>query len=65
VAIRIFNIQGRLVRELVDSPRYEAGVHRIGWDARNDFGLPVGTGVYFYRFTTKGYQDSRKVVLLR
>jgi flagellar hook assembly protein FlgD len=42
-----------------------AGKHVVEWDGRNDAGEAVGSGVYFYRMTTAGYSDVRKMVLLK
>jgi hypothetical protein len=31
-----------------------AGVNRVTWNARDDAGRPVGSGVYFVRFASDG-----------
>jgi len=48
VLIRIFSIDGRLVRTL-DDGRQGQGVHSVIWDATNDEGKAVATGPYLYR----------------
>jgi flagellar hook assembly protein FlgD len=47
------------------SGEQEAGKHVVEWDGRNDAGSPVGSGVYFYRMTTPGFANSKKMVLLK
>jgi hypothetical protein len=64
VTLRIYDICGRLVREL-DQGKRQAGSHAIRWDGRNGAGLSVPGGVYLYRLEAGGYTRTRSVVLLR
>lgn len=64
VELRVFNILGQEVRELV-SGEMEAGNHELRWDARNDLGRPVSSGVYFYRLRAGEWVQTRKMLLLR
>jgi len=64
VSIRIYDVQGRLVRILVNEKR-AANVHRAVWDGTNDGGDPVASGVYLYRMVTAGFEQTRKMIVLR
>jgi len=64
VQVEVFNILGRRVRRLIDRD-LSAGEHRIVFDARTDRGSSLATGIYFYRLTTDGFQDTRKMLLLK
>jgi aminopeptidase N len=64
VALRIYDVGGRLVATLVDGIM-EAGDHAVTWGGTDERGRPVGSGVYFYRLTSGEMQASRKVVRLR
>ncbi len=64
VSLKVYDTSGRLVRTLVDGTR-TAGLHTVPWDGRNDAGLAVGSGVYFYRFETAGVSETRKMILSR
>ncbi len=64
VTIRVFDVDGGLVRTLVDAFK-PAGIHQAVWDGRNDSGLPVSSGVYLVSMETSEYRESRKAVLLR
>ena len=64
VSLRIFDSQGRVVRTLL-SGRAPAGDHLISWDANDQGGRAVGSGVYFYRLEASGFSESRKMVLMR
>jgi flagellar hook assembly protein FlgD len=46
VAIRVCDIKGRRVRELVSGVR-ESGRYSITWDGRDDYGSLLASGSYF------------------
>ncbi|MFH1865614.1 MAG: FlgD immunoglobulin-like domain containing protein, partial [Candidatus Eisenbacteria bacterium] len=64
VSVRIYNMAGRLVRDLGrdDLP---PGVYELEWDGRSNQGERVATGVYFYAVRTPDDSVRRKVVLLK
>jgi hypothetical protein len=62
-ARRVFDIQGRLVRTLVDGTSI-MGVHATEWDGRDAAGLPVPAGIYFYRLESGMATRTSKVVLI-
>ncbi len=55
VSIDVFDVSGRRVRTVLAERRLDAGDHVIGWDGRDDAGLPVASGMYLYR--VEGEQD--------
>jgi hypothetical protein len=62
--LRVFDIQGRLVRTLVNG-RVEAGRHSVDWNGRNSLNRPVSSGVYFYRLTAGAEEATRKMIVLQ
>ncbi len=64
VAIRIYNVNGALVRTLIDRVQ-TAGEHVERWNGTDDHGRPLPSGAYFYRLETQGFLDSKKLILLR
>ncbi len=48
VQLQIFNINGQIVRTLVDG-NLSAGLHWRDWNARNHAGEPAASGTYLYR----------------
>ncbi len=64
VALRIYDVAGRLVRTLVDDVK-KAGSHSAAWDGSNNEGLEVASGVYFYRIEAGGFVKTKKMVLLK
>ncbi len=64
VTLRIYDVNGRLVRTLVDGPQ-NAGQKTVVWDGLNETGNQVATGAYFYRMTGPGFEQTRKMMLLK
>lgn len=64
VRLAIYDVSGRRVRELVSGAQ-PAGEHAIAWDARDQGGRAVATGVYFARLEAGGHTFTEKVVSVR
>lgn len=64
VTITIYNMLGQKIRTLVQDTK-EAGTHDIIWNATNDFGVRVASGVYVYTIKAGDFVQSRKMTLLR
>jgi hypothetical protein len=63
--LRIYDVEGRLVKTLVDERRI-AGVHRVIWNGTDATGARVSSGLYFYRLITDdGQVRTRKMMLLK
>lgn len=64
VRLNIYNTNGQLVRSLV-SANYNAGIHEITWDGRNNAGQTVATGLYIYRIQAGNHVKSMKMMLMK
>ena len=69
VQIKIYDILGREVRELVKE-RLAAGRYEAIWDGKNRHGISVSSGIFIYEIQAKVagqmlFHQSRKMVLLR
>jgi len=64
VTIQIFDVSGRLVKTLVNTPQSE-GQKSTTWDGRNNAGERVGSGLYFYRLNAPGFTQTRRMVVLK
>lgn len=64
VRLDVFNITGQLVTTLVNK-YYETGRHSVMWDAKDNDGRQVSSGIYFYRVEADGFSQSKKMVLLK
>ena len=63
VQLDVFNVLGQHVATLVDTEQ-QAGFHTARWDATNTAGQAIAAGVYFYRLTVRGGQQTQRMVLL-
>ena len=64
VRLVVYNIAGQEIRTLVNES-LAAGVHDIIWDARNDAGQALPTGVYYYRLYTEKEVLTKKLLLAK
>jgi len=60
----IYDVAGRKVSTLQSGP-WPAGVRTIRWDARNDAGRPVASGVYFLRVRSAAQTRTVKLSVVR
>lgn len=64
VSLKIYNVDGRLVKTLV-SGTVTRGVHTIEWDARNNAGNTMASGIYFVKLRIADEVLTSKLVLLK
>jgi hypothetical protein len=64
VSVRIYDITGRLVRELAEG-RFAIGTHTLAWDGRDSQGHAVPSGIYLTKMVAGKFTESKKVVVLR
>ncbi len=62
--LSIYNIRGQLVATLIDVI-VPAGVHQVSWNGKNMLGQTVASGIYIYSLKTPGYQESKKMLLVK
>ena len=43
----------------------QPGKYRLIWDAKNEAGMEVPSGQYFYRFVAPHYFKTRKMILVK
>ncbi len=64
VKVEIFNILGQKVKDLVDE-KVSAGYKQVVWDGRDNDGVNVASGIYFYRIRAGDFVETRKMTLLK
>ena len=65
VAVKMFDLHGRLVRTLTEVPLLPAGVHELRFDGRSDGGRALASGVYFYRIETAAKSMTGRIAILK
>jgi hypothetical protein len=63
VRLEIFNLKGQLIRSLVNGTQ-NTGNYRVLFDARDDNGRLLASGIYLYRLSTGKYTSTRKMMLM-
>ena len=64
VTLTIYNMLGQKVKSF-DMGGIQAGKHTLRWNATNDLGEKVGTGVYLYQLQTKDFMKTRKMIFMK
>jgi hypothetical protein len=66
VTLEVYNMLGQVVKTLVNNQFQNAGRYTLQWDATNNSGQPLSSGVYFYRILAGGeFQSHKKMLLLK
>jgi hypothetical protein len=62
-SMNIYNVAGQLVRsyESVGS----AGLNVVTWDGKDNAGVEVSSGVYFYKLMAAGFSATEKMVMMK
>ena len=67
VTVRIYAINGNLVRRLVLGHQatgvYQSRSRAAYWDGKNELGEPVASGLYFYTLTAGDFTATRKMLI--
>lgn len=64
VTINIYNINGQLVKTLVNK-QFAAGSHEHVWNAADNSGQIVPSGLYFYQIKADGFSARHKMIMLK
>jgi hypothetical protein len=64
VNMAVYDLAGHKVRTLVDASM-SPGTHSVTWDGRNDAGIQLSAGVYFYRMTAGTTTLTKKMMLMK
>jgi glucuronoarabinoxylan endo-1,4-beta-xylanase len=62
VQLTIYDVLGREVKKF-SVGNQNVGVHGVQWDARNNFGVKLASGVYFYTMQVGGKTLTKKMIL--
>jgi hypothetical protein len=65
VDLSVYDVHGRLVKELTDFQEFSAGTYSIEWNGRDEDGLKVASGVYFARMQAGTFSTTKKMSLIK
>lgn len=64
VTFDIYNIQGQHVRQLL-SKHMKKGTHQVIWDAKDDQGKELSSGIYLYKIRAGNFIAIKKAILIK
>ncbi len=64
ISLKILDASGKIIRTMVNEFQY-SGSKRVQWNAINDNGQKVSSGVYFFSVETENLRQTRKMILLK
>ena len=64
VQITIYNMLGEKIKTMIDHS-LPAGEHRLDWKGRDEYGQPVPSGIYLYRFQVNQFSQTKKMIITR
>ena len=65
VSVNIYNMMGKVVKTLVNEEQENRGRKVIEWDATDNNGNKVSSGMYFYSIQTPEFSQTKKMLLLK
>lgn len=65
VTINVYNLQGQLVRALVNNEMHTSGTYSVVWDGRDLFGNQVCSGLYIYQIKASDFSASKRMLLIK
>ena len=65
VSLTVYDVSRSMVRILTRAQSLKPGIYTVEWNGRNDKGLKLPAGVYFYRLETKEYKSTKKLVWVK
>ena len=65
VTLRIYDVSGRAVCNLLDGTTVDEGQHSVLWDGTDGAGRPVESGIYFGRLQVGSEEEFRRLVLIK
>ena len=64
VSINIFDMNGRLVKTLLNS-ELQQGTHQLVWNVKDEKGNAVTAGIYFLRMQIGNSVETKKIIVAR
>jgi flagellar hook assembly protein FlgD len=65
VRLQVYDISGRLVRSLIGGESMGAGRQEVIWNGKDDAGMQVSAGVYFYHLSAGQFNQTKRMTLVK
>ena len=64
IDLTVYNIQGQRVKTILNARR-QAGTHVLEWDATDQYGKPIASGIYLYRLQAEDFSQTKRLLYLK
>jgi hypothetical protein len=64
VDLSIFDLKGNLIKKIINDFK-QSGNHKINWNATNQYGQKISSGVYLFRLSIDGKSNTSKLIFLK
>lgn len=64
IKLEIYDILGQKIITLINQEKYP-GSYSVNWNGKNEFGDSVNSGIYFIKFSSDNFSDTKKMTLLK
>jgi hypothetical protein len=65
ISLKIFNLNGQLVRTLIEDQSYEGQYHHVLWNATDDHGQSLASGTYYLYLKTEEENSVVKLLYIK
>ncbi|OGU43732.1 MAG: hypothetical protein A2000_15660 [Ignavibacteria bacterium GWB2_36_8] len=65
VRLEVYDIQGKLIKTLVDYDLYQPGSYEVTWDGLDNRGSMVASGIYFAKMHAGKFAQTKKMSLVK
>lgn len=65
VTLRVFDLQGRLITELIHNAKMQAGTHGVTWNGCDFSDRPVASGIYLFELMSGNVRQVARGLLLK
>ena len=65
ISLNVFDIQGRLIRSLINDQYFLKGQYQMTWNGKNNYGKQVPSGMYLYKLIGDQQIEIKKMILMK
>ena len=63
--LNIYDVQGRLIKTLIDNEQFVDGSYQFIWDGKNNHDKQVPSGMYLYELMSEDQLEIKKMILMK
>jgi hypothetical protein len=64
VKLMVFNVLGQKIKTLVNG-EMKAGSYNATWNGKDESGVNVASGIYFYKLESQSFNSTKKMILMK